>query len=454
MALIINDRVLETSTTTGTAAFTLAGAVQDYQSFATGIGGNNTTYYSIVNPNTGQWETGLGTLNALGTTLTRTTIYRSSNSNSAVTFSAGTKLVFCDYLASQSVNLDANSVLSVFNNGANSSTAFTAVPQAIANFITSQNNYSQINLQNVNAGAFASSDIVITADNGSDTTYFLDMGLASSGFNYPTYSGILANDGYLLVQNGNLDFMVGAAGKATKWFQGGTLTANEVMRISPTNNNLLIGTTTDTGSKLRATGIIESTSGGFKYPDGTTQSTANTNWKILRNGINVGYVLSGTTYPVQSYNFTFTDSGALTTSNISMVPSAQNYVVLPDISSGTVTTLTGLITFASAHNLSTGNTITISGASPSGWNGTWAVTVSNSTQVTITFVSAPATYVSGATTTATTTASGPVLGGDELEMDGITCAATCTTNGTVNVYISSVNGAPLLGLRNFNYSIN
>jgi hypothetical protein len=113
----------------------------------------------------------------------------------------------------------------------------------------------------------------------------------------------------------------------------------------------------------------------------------------------------------------------------------------------------GTITFSAAHNLSNGNSITISGATPSGWNGTWTVTVLSTTQVSITFVSAPTAYVSGATTTATTTASGPVFGGDELEMDGITVAANCTTAGTVNLYISAINGAPILGLRNFNYSI-
>lgn len=454
MALVINDRVLETSTSTGTGAFTLAGAVQDYQSFSAGIGGSNTTYYTIVLTNSGEYETGLGTLNAGGTVLTRTTVYQSSNSNNPVTFSAGTKLVFCDYLASRAIFKNADGVMQVANPFSTVGTSFS-VPNTVAVFYSNVNNYSDVNAQNINPGISASTDYVATADNGS--TNYIDMGINSSGFSDAAFTITGPNDGYLYTQGsatgGNLSIGTGFAARFIKFFQGGTTADKEVARFSSSTNNFLVGTTTDTGSKIRATGLIESTSGGFKFPDGTTQTTANQNWRVVRNGINVGYTLSGTTYPVQSFNFTFADAGALTTTAISIVPSAATYVTLPDILTGTVSVLTGLITFSAAHNLSTGNSITISGATPSGWNGTWAVTVSNSTQVTITFLSAPANYVSGATTTATTTASGPVLGGDELEMDGITCAANCTVNGTVNVYISSVNEAPLLGLRNFNYSI-
>lgn len=106
MALVLNDRVKETSTTTGTGDFTLAGAVQDFESFNTGIGTGNTTYYAIVNAGQGEWEVGLGTLSA-STTLQRTTILSSSNSDAAVSFTSGTKDVFCTLPASKSVYLDS-----------------------------------------------------------------------------------------------------------------------------------------------------------------------------------------------------------------------------------------------------------------------------------------------------------------------------------------------------------
>ena len=98
MALVVNDRVKETSTTTGTGTFTLAGAVTGFETFSTAIGNINTTYYSIVNEN-GEFEVGLGTVGA--GTLARTTIISSSNSDSAVNFSAGTKDVFCTLPASK-----------------------------------------------------------------------------------------------------------------------------------------------------------------------------------------------------------------------------------------------------------------------------------------------------------------------------------------------------------------
>ena len=106
MPLVVKDRVNETSTTTGTGTFTLAGAVTGFQSFAA-IGDGNTTYYTIVLQGGSEWEVGLGTYTSSGTTLSRDTILSSSNSNNAVNFSAGTKNVFCDYPAPKAVYGDA-----------------------------------------------------------------------------------------------------------------------------------------------------------------------------------------------------------------------------------------------------------------------------------------------------------------------------------------------------------
>ena len=95
MALVINNRVRETTATTGTGAVTFAGAVDGFQTFAAGIGNNNTTYYAISLNTANEWEVGLGTLNGDSSTLTRTTVLESSNSDSAVDFSAGSKEIFC-----------------------------------------------------------------------------------------------------------------------------------------------------------------------------------------------------------------------------------------------------------------------------------------------------------------------------------------------------------------------
>jgi hypothetical protein len=104
MALVVKDRVQETSTTTGTGTFTLAGAVSGFQSFSV-IGNANTTYYAIVGGT--EWEVGLGTYTSSGTLLSRDTILESSNGGTAVNFSAGTKNVFVTYPAEESVYQDA-----------------------------------------------------------------------------------------------------------------------------------------------------------------------------------------------------------------------------------------------------------------------------------------------------------------------------------------------------------
>src|SRR6056300_1415582 len=118
MALVVNDRVKETSTTTGTGTFSLAGASLGFETFVAGIGNTNTTYYSIVNEN-GEFEVGIGTVTDAATdTLARTTIISSSNSDAAVNFSAGTKDVFCTLPASKAVILDSSDNI-VANNGSN-----------------------------------------------------------------------------------------------------------------------------------------------------------------------------------------------------------------------------------------------------------------------------------------------------------------------------------------------
>jgi hypothetical protein len=103
MALVIADRVRETSTTTGTGTLTLDGAVSGFQTFSTAIGNTNTCYYTIVNGS--EWEVGLGTV-AAGA-LARTTVLKSSNAGSAVNFSAGSKDVFATYPGDKAVYKDS-----------------------------------------------------------------------------------------------------------------------------------------------------------------------------------------------------------------------------------------------------------------------------------------------------------------------------------------------------------
>ena len=113
MALVLADRVKETTTTTGTGTYTLAGAADSsFETFAS-IGNGNTTYYACTDGT--DFEVGIGTYTASGTTLARTTILQSSNSDNAVNWGAGTKDIFCTQPAEKAVYLDASGNIEAFN---------------------------------------------------------------------------------------------------------------------------------------------------------------------------------------------------------------------------------------------------------------------------------------------------------------------------------------------------
>ena len=118
MALIVKDRVKETTTTTGTGTITLGGAVSGFQSFAA-IGNGNTTFYTIAGG--AEWEVGIGTYTSSGTTLSRDTVLASSAAGAKVSFSAGTKDVFVTYPADKAVYFgNLPTVLPVLNRSASS----------------------------------------------------------------------------------------------------------------------------------------------------------------------------------------------------------------------------------------------------------------------------------------------------------------------------------------------
>ena len=110
MAHVVADRVRETTTTTGTGTYTLAGAVTGFETFGS-IGNTNTTYYCCTDGT--NFEVGVGTYTSSGTTLARTAILQSSNSDSAVNWSAGTRQIFCTLPAEKSVIEDASNNVAI-----------------------------------------------------------------------------------------------------------------------------------------------------------------------------------------------------------------------------------------------------------------------------------------------------------------------------------------------------
>ena len=111
MALVVADRVQETTSTTSTSSYVLLGAATGYQSFGAVLANGDTTYYAITNDT--DWEVGIGTYSTTGPTLARTTILASSNGGSAVSWGVGVKNIFISYAASKASFLDANGDLLV-----------------------------------------------------------------------------------------------------------------------------------------------------------------------------------------------------------------------------------------------------------------------------------------------------------------------------------------------------
>jgi hypothetical protein len=188
MAFAIADRVQETTVTQGTGTVVLAGAVVGYQSFAA-IGNLNTTYYTIADQAGANWEVGVGTYYLANTSLARTTILSSSNSNAAVNFGVGTKAVFVTYPAERATYADSSNITTI-TNFVSSNVLITGGTISGANFtglgtMATQNaNAVTITggtLNNVTIGATTANTIVgttITANTG-----FIGSGASISSLN-------------------------------------------------------------------------------------------------------------------------------------------------------------------------------------------------------------------------------------------------------------------------------
>jgi hypothetical protein len=127
---------------------------------------------------------------------------------------------------------------------------------AIADFTSSVNGYGQVNVRNSLSGANASGDIVVTANSGTDTSNFIDLGINNAGFTTTSWTINGALDGYLYTSDGNLSIGAASASKYLSLFAGGTLAANEQVRV--TSTGVGIGTTNPT-SKLTVTGDVNIT---------------------------------------------------------------------------------------------------------------------------------------------------------------------------------------------------
>jgi len=297
MAFVLKDRVKETSTTTGTGTFTLAGAAAGYQSFSA-IGNGNTTYYCIANQTGTEWEVGVGTYTSAGTTLARTTVLASSNSGSLVNFSAGTKDVFVTYPAGRSVNYESGGVYVLLGTGA----ALAGATNPILAASGSSTGYIQQYIINNTNAASSSSDLVAYPHNGTDTHGFVDMGVNSLSYADATYTVTGPNEAYVFGSapsgagvTGNLVYATDSTGSANahQFYVGGFTQAKSAwkaqidstgLKATQVNatNGLIVNSMTVSANYTIATGDSAMSVGPITVNSGVSVTVSSgSRWVVL-----------------------------------------------------------------------------------------------------------------------------------------------------------------------------
>jgi hypothetical protein len=369
MALVLANRVQETGTAVTTVSFTLTGAVAGFQTFAA-IGNTNTTYYAATDAS-GNWEVGLGTYLTVGPSLTRTTVYASSNSGSAVTFS-GTCNIFVTYPSGRSVNLDASGNVSALGtiasgtwNGSTIPVAYGGTGVTVSSGASSvmlrdanQNvSINRLNQSNTNTAAAGATTALTAASSYSQTL----TGTGNQTYTMPDATTLTTGVAFVFNNNatGTLtlqDYATGAIGTITTGgavelvllSSGTTAGIWDVHGYLPENvtwgtNALNLGTTVITNGTWQG-GTIASGYGGT----GLTTFTAANNALYSTSGS----ALAAGTLPSAAGGTgnAFTKfSGPTTAEKTFTLPDASSTIVvqggaLGTPSSGTATNLTGTAT--------------------------------------------------------------------------------------------------------------
>ena len=297
MALVLKDRVKETTTTTGTGTITLAGAVVGYQTFSA-IGDSNTTYYVIEDADGAGWEVGIGTYTLSGTTLARTTVLASTNSNSQITLSSGTHTVFCSYPAGKSVNTADNlSVMAattsaqlagvISDETGSGSVVFATSPTLVTPALGTPSALVATNATGTAASLTAgtatlatdATSITVSANNTADETVyplFVDGATGSqgaetdTGLTYNPSSGLLTSTLFAGALTGNVTGNAsGSSGSCTGNASTVTTNANLTGHITSTGNAAVLGSFT---VAQLSTALSDASISGSNTGDQTTVS--------------------------------------------------------------------------------------------------------------------------------------------------------------------------------------
>jgi hypothetical protein len=392
MALVLKDRVQETTTTTGTGTVTLAGAVSGFQSFSA-IGDGNTCYYAIVGGT--EWEVGLGTYTSSGTTLSRDTILESSNGGTAVNFSAGTKNVFVTYPAEKSIYQNASGVANLTSTDVTTALGYTPVTDARTLTINGTS-YDLTANRTWSVGTVTSVAALTLGTTGTDLSSTVANGTTTPviTLNVPTASA--ANRGVL---------------SSADW---------------TTFNNKGSGTVTS----VSWTGGIVSVATGTTTPAFTIAGTSG----------GIPYFSSGTTWA---------SSAALAASALVIGGGAGN-------APATTTTGTGVITAIGNSVNATGGLVTVDGsATLTNKTLTTPVISSISNTGTLTLPTSTDTLVGRATTdtltnkrvtprvSTTTSSATPTINTDNVDQFGLTAQAADITSFTTNLSGTPTDGQKL-----------
>lgn len=283
MAFVLADRVKETTIVVGTGAATLLGASSGYQSFSAGVGASNTTYYTIADQSGSNWEVGYGTLDVTGLILTRTTVISSSNSGSAVTFTTGTKDVWCDYTAKKAAIQDSLGLVTVPVLQTSSTSSVTPVLTfngATTNYAAGaavSSSYLQTILQNSSATAGASTNYVLSNNLGTDSTYYGEFGMNSSVFSASTPSDFFSINNGVYFSGHDGDVTVGS-GNGFKYYMAWGTAGQSAHVINATG---AIGLSTNLGTTpalsgttgFGTSGQVLTSAGSSASPTWTTPTT-------------------------------------------------------------------------------------------------------------------------------------------------------------------------------------
>lgn len=263
MAIVLKDRVKVASGVTGTGTATLGSAADGYQTFAA-IGNGNETYYTIALQSGSEWEVGKGTVtDTAGTfTLSRDTVYESSNAGNLVNFSAGTKDVFVTYPAERAIyeepdgqTLIDGGPITVLGSGV---TVNPSLEAELGKFVGNVDSFGQVYNLNQSDGSSASADFVVYNDETTDGfTHFTDMGINSSNYTSVDYPIFTPGSGYVF-HDGD-DFFIGnqTAAKDVVLFAGGVDTTNEAVRIKGSDQSVELASDLSVAGTATITGAAE-----------------------------------------------------------------------------------------------------------------------------------------------------------------------------------------------------